>query len=80
VGRLAQVPVWVFHGAKDHLVPLERAKEMVDALRKAGGTVKFTIYPDRDHDAWPPAYNDPELYKWLLDQKRTHREQGNLNK
>ena len=42
---------------------------MVDALREAGCNAKFTIYPEAKYDAWTAAYDNPELYKWLLDQK-----------
>jgi predicted peptidase len=65
----AQTPTWVFHGAKDPIVKLKSSEDMVEALKKAGGNVKFTIYPDAGHDSWTEAYNDPELYKWLLEQK-----------
>jgi predicted peptidase len=69
--RLAHLPVWVFHGAKDPVVPLKRSQEMVDALKKRDGNVKLTVYPEAGHDAWTEAYNDPELYAWLLRQKRS---------
>ena len=46
---------------------------MVDALRKAKINVKFTIYPEADHDSWTETYDNPELYTWLLQQKRTAR-------
>lgn len=68
--EFAHLPVWAFHGAKDAGVPLERSQAMVDALKKSGGEPKFTIYPDAGHDSWTAAYDDPELYKWLLAQKR----------
>lgn len=68
--EFAHLPVWAFHGAKDTGVPLERSQAMVDALKKSGGDPKFTIYPDAGHDSWSAAYDDPELYKWLLAQKR----------
>ncbi len=69
----ADVPAWVFHGGKDPVVPLERSKEMVEAMRKAGGDVKFTVYPEAGHDSWSQAYADPVLFKWLLEQKRTSK-------
>ena len=47
------------------------SEKMVEALKKAGGNVKFTVYPEAGHDSWTEAYNNPELYKWLLEQKRT---------
>jgi predicted peptidase len=71
--RLKQVPVWAFHGAKDPTVPLERSQEMVDAVKKAGGDAKLTIYPEAQHDSWTQAYNDPELYQWFLSHKISDR-------
>jgi predicted peptidase len=68
--RIAHIPVWVFHGAKDPGVPLRRSQEMVDALKKCGGKVNFTVYPDAGHDSWTATYNDPKVYEWLLQQKR----------
>ncbi len=64
------VPAWVFHGAKDSVVPIGQSQVMVDALKKAEGTVKFTIYPEANHDAWSETYANPEVYQWLLQQKR----------
>lgn len=74
------VPAWVFHGAKDPVVPLERSEKMVEAMKKFGGKVKFTVYPDARHDSWTQAYNDPELYKWLLEQKRTPKKPESAKK
>ena len=68
--KLAKLPIWVFHGGKDPVVPIARSQEMVDAIKAAGGDPMFTIYPDAGHDSWTEAYNDPELYRWLLAQKR----------
>jgi len=68
--RLGQMPVWVFHGAKDPVVPLRRSEEMVDALKKINSNVKFTIYPEAGHDSWTATYDDPGVYQWLLEQKR----------
>jgi len=68
--RFAHLPVWAFHGAKDKGVPVERSEQMIDALRKNGGKPKFTVYPEAGHDAWTETYDNPELYDWLLKQKR----------
>ena len=69
--RLAKMPIWVFHGAKDTAVPLDLSQSMVDAITKAGGTPKLTIYPEAGHDSWTESYNNPEFYEWLLKQKRS---------
>ena len=68
--KLARLPIWVFHGAKDPTVPLARSQEMVDALKAVGANVKFTVYPEAQHDSWTETYNNPEFYQWLLEQKR----------
>ena len=68
--RLTRLPTWVFHGAKDPVVPLKRSEDMVEALKRAGGNVKFTIYPEAGHDSWTATYDSPEFYSWLLAQKR----------
>jgi len=66
----AGVPIWVFHGGKDPVVPIAQSEKMVEALKKLGSNVKFTVYPEAGHDSWVEAYNDPKLYEWLLEQKR----------
>lgn len=70
VGLLKDIPVWVFHGKKDRVVPVERSEEMVRALKECGGNVRFTTYPEAGHDSWTETYNNPALFHWLLDQSR----------
>lgn len=69
--RTKHIPVWAFHGANDDVVPIGRDQAMVDAIKACGGSVRFSVYPDVGHDAWTRAYEDPELYRWLLQQRRT---------
>jgi predicted peptidase len=66
---LRRVPVWAFHGAKDPTVPLSKSEEMVDAVRRAGGDVKLTVYPDVEHNSWKPTYDNPQVYEWLLSHR-----------
>jgi predicted esterase len=67
---LANLPIWVFHGAKDDVVSPERSQEMVRALRAQNGRVRFTLYPEAKHDSWTQAYQDDALYAWFLEQRR----------
>jgi predicted peptidase len=67
--RLCNVPVWMFHGEEDRIVPIDGSLEMLDAVLAAGGDARFTSYPGVGHDAWTPAYATPELYTWLLEQR-----------
>jgi len=68
--RIAHIPTWVFHGAKDPVVPVRFSEEMVEALKKAGGQPKFTVYPGAKHDSWTQTYANPDFWKWLLAQRR----------
>jgi predicted peptidase len=67
---LRDLPVWAFHGERDDVVSLKEEQAAVDALRACGGNVRFTVYPGVGHDAWTATYADPELYRWLLGQRR----------
>jgi predicted peptidase len=67
---MVKLPVWVFHGAKDTAVSISASADMVHALKARGGDVRFTIYPDAAHDSWTATYENPELYEWLLAQRR----------
>jgi predicted peptidase len=63
--------IWAFHGAKDRVVPHEESARMIEALRAAQVPgVKFTTYPEGEHDAWSATYANPELYEWLLLHRR----------
>ena len=68
--RLRHMPTWVFHGAKDGTVPIARSEEMVEALKKAGGNVEFTVYPEAQHDSWTVTYDNPKLYEWFLSHQK----------
>lgn len=67
---IRHLPVWVFHGAQDEVVPASRSQELVDRLRGCDGHVRFTLYPDAGHDAWTRTYENPALYEWLLRHRR----------
>jgi len=68
--RLAALPIWVFHGAKDTIISVEYSRKMVAAIKAAGSNVRYTEYPEAHHNIWNRTYDDPELYEWLLAQKK----------
>jgi len=41
---------------------------------------KFTIYSEAGHDAWTQTYANPQVYEWLLQQKRTVKKPENSKK
>lgn len=66
IQSIKNLPVWLFHGAKDSVVSVKESEEMVDALKNLGCDIKFTIYPELDHNSWTETYNNMELYEWFL--------------
>ena len=68
-GRLVNVPIWAFHGAKDTAVLLEESVKMVEAVKRHGGEAELTVYPENGHDAWSDTYSNPEVFSWLLQQQ-----------
>lgn len=53
--RLVKIPTWVTHGDKDGAVPIAQSISMVNALKAAGGDVRFDIIPGGQHDVGPPS-------------------------
>lgn len=67
--KLKEVPIWVFHGQDDQVVPLRLSAELVEVLVEAGSKVRFTQYEGVGHNSWSLAYHEPELISWLLRQR-----------
>jgi predicted peptidase len=63
------LPVWIFHGAQDDVVPTVQSRTLVAAMKAAGDSPHYTEYADLGHGAWDRAYGDEELWKWLFAQR-----------
>ena len=64
---LRDVAIWAFHGDRDKVVPVSGSRDMIDAIRKFGGTrVKYTEYQEVGHNCWTYVAEEPELTDWLL--------------
>ena len=64
------IPIWVFHGDKDGAVPVSRSRDMITALKACNSKVKYTEYPDVGHNSWTQTYSNPNVLKWLFNQRR----------
>jgi predicted peptidase len=69
-GKMNDVAMWVFHGDNDKVVPTDHSRKMVAALKKVGGSVKYTEYKGVGHNSWTQTYESPETWTWLFEQKR----------
>jgi predicted peptidase len=70
-GRIAHVPIWAFHGEQDESVKVERSRNMIEAITRAGGKPKYTEYKGEGHLIWNKVVNEPELLPWMFSQKRS---------
>lgn len=68
--KMKKVNWWIFHGAKDNVVPPHHSENMVNALKDARANVKWTLFPEANHNAWDPTFAEPELFPWLFSNKR----------
>ncbi|MBC7934307.1 MAG: dienelactone hydrolase family protein [Rhizobacter sp.] len=69
-GPLSKTNWWVFHGAKDDVVLPVYSDIMVAALKKGNALVKYTLYPDANHNSWDAAFAEPDLLHWLFNNKK----------
>ena len=67
--RLSKMPVWIFHGANDPIVPVENSRQMAKALKAVGNeNARYTELENTGHVSLNAAFSDPELLKWLSAQ------------
>jgi predicted peptidase len=68
---IKHIPIWVFHGDIDDIVPPSGSQDMVDAITKAGGTkIKLTMYPGVRHESFTKSWREPALVEWLFSQSK----------
>lgn len=68
--NLVNLPVWAFHGELDGCISCNDSISMVRDINNGGGHAKLTTYPGVGHDSWVPAYTDPRLVEWIMEQHR----------
>ena len=69
--KIKDLPIWVFHGDADAAVKVEKSRDMVAALKAAGGKPRYTEMANVGHNSWDAAYAVEELYSWMFAQKKT---------
>lgn len=67
--KVAKLPIWIFHGEADPVVPVKAAKDMAECLKSVGADFKITIYPGVQHGSWDKAYEE-NLPEWFLEHHK----------
>jgi len=68
--RLARMPLWIFHGELDRVVPVKRSREAAEALKRTSTLVRYTEFPGLEHNSWDAAYASEAFVQWLFAQRR----------
>ena len=67
---LKAVPMWVFHGDQDPMVPVDRDRTAVAAVKAAGGTlIKYTELAGEGHNISGVVFAKEELHDWIFAQR-----------
>lgn len=69
-GRVKNIPVWAFHGAKDNNVPVSESRNMIAAIQSAGGAPRYTEFPNKAHHIWYDVTITPGVLDWLFAQHK----------
>ena len=69
-GIIKHIPVMIYHGDQDEIVPISESITMLKAIGKNGGNAELKICYGYGHDAWDVAYAGDELMNWLLKHKK----------
>ena len=67
---LKTTPFWIFHGEDDGVVSVDFSRKMYEALSAEKASVRFTVYPEVNHNSWDNAFAEPDLMHWLFLNKR----------
>lgn len=68
--KIAKMPIWTVHGDKDGVIPVSRSRDIVKALKEAGGKPIYTEHPGVGHNVWTKTYSDKKILDWFFSQKK----------
>lgn len=68
--KLGDVPVWIFHGGKDEVVPPTDDRRIFAAFKAVDAQVRYTEFPDAGHNAWDATYRHDAMWRWLFAQRK----------
>ena len=68
--KIGKTPVWIFHGGADQVVPVAESRLMSEALKEAGGNIKYSEYEGVGHNSWDRTYAEPDFMPWLMSHRR----------
>jgi hypothetical protein len=68
--KMVNVAVWAFHGEKDINVPVSGSRDMIQAIKKAGGHPRYTEFARQGHNIWELTKETEGIWQWLFSQRQ----------
>jgi predicted peptidase len=69
VSYMKDVPIRIFHGEEDGVVPVQKSRQMQEAIETAGGKPEAFYYPGVNHDSWTNAFKEKDFLSWMFDKE-----------
>jgi predicted peptidase len=73
---LKNLPIWAFQGSADADVPVSASRDMIAAIKAAGGHPLYTEFPNAGHAVWDMVYSTSGnsdrvvgFFPWLFSQR-----------
>ena len=67
-GILKDIPVFMYHGDCDDIVPIHESINMLKKINMNGGNAQLKICYGVGHNAWDYAYTDDSLIDWMMEK------------
>ncbi len=64
--RASELPIRIFHGADDDIVPTVAATSAAQVLTQCGWTPEVIIFPGVRHECWVNAFAQDDFIDWML--------------
>lgn len=69
--RIKDIPILTYHGDSDTVVLTSRTRDIVSAVRNAGGSqITYVEVPDCGHNSWSTAFGNEENWSWLFSREK----------
>lgn len=70
LNKVKNMPVRIYHGEADNLVPSAHSKDAYNKLKAEGAQqVELILFPGVGHDSWTSAFAEPDFLSWIFSKK-----------
>ncbi|MFT6333857.1 MAG: putative peptidase [Saprospiraceae bacterium] len=68
-GYMKSVPMRIYHGEDDSVVPVDKSRKMQMAIESSGGIPEVFIYSGVNHNSWTNAFAEKDFLSWMFDKQ-----------